>query len=170
MASSTASLDIQRLNCLICVVRSHVDVFINESKDNCVCRELYQFLDIQLYPLHPPFDRPRNLLTSLWGATCSPTDRMEERKLMFDVTVDEWFLMDNMGAYSLITVAGFNGFGFPLVKYITTADKKPSVQRIVNSMVMRGGYGQVEEAIMARHPSGRITVADFGADETGLEA
>ncbi|KAG0445556.1 hypothetical protein HPB47_013979 [Ixodes persulcatus] len=118
----------------------------------------------------PPFDRPRNLLTSLWGATRSPTDRMGERTLMFDVTVDEWFLMDNMGAYSLIGVAGFNGFGFPLVKYITTADKKPSVQRIVDSMVMRGGYGQVEEAIMARHPSGRITVADVGADETGLEA
>ncbi|EEC07098.1 ornithine decarboxylase, putative [Ixodes scapularis] len=148
------------------LVRSHVDVFINESNNNCVCANLYQFLDIQLYPLKPPFDRPRNVLTSLWGATCNPIDRMEERTLMFDVSVDEWLFMDNMGAYSLIGVTGFNGFGFPFVKYITTADKRPSVQRIVDSMVMRGGYGQVEEAIMARHPSGRITVADAGGEKT----
>ncbi|KAM7282255.1 hypothetical protein ISCGN_002405 [Ixodes scapularis] len=152
------------------VVCSHVDVFINETKDNCLLADLYQFLDIQLYPLNPPFDRPRNVLTSLWGATCNPTDRLEERTLMFNVSVDEWLFMDNMGAYSLAGVTGFNGFGFPFVKYITTADKRPSVQRIVDSMVMRGGYGQVEEAIMARHPSGRITVADAGAEEKGLEA
>ncbi|XP_040061663.3 ornithine decarboxylase-like [Ixodes scapularis] len=152
------------------VVCSHVDVFINETKDNCLLADLYQFLDIQLYPLNPPFDRPRNVLTSLWGATCNPTDRLEERTLMFNVSVDEWLFMDNMGAYSLAGVTGFNGFGFPFVKYITTADKRPSVQRIVDSMVMRGGYGQVEEAIMARHPSGRITVAEAGAEENGLEA
>ncbi|CAN7992474.1 unnamed protein product [Ixodes pacificus] len=152
------------------VVCSHVDVFINESKDNCVSRNLYPFLDIQLHPLTPPFDRPRNVLTSLWGATCNPIDRMEERTLMFDVTVDEWLFMDNMGAYGLVRATGFNGFGFPLVKYITTADKKAPVQRIVDSMLMRGGYGQVEEAIMARHPGKHITVADAGADEKGLEA
>ncbi|KAG0415560.1 hypothetical protein HPB47_007285 [Ixodes persulcatus] len=156
--------------CIDGVVRSYVDVFINESKDNCVSRNLYPFLDIQLHPLNPPFDRPRNVLTSLWGATCNPIDRMEERTLMFDVAVDEWLFMDNMGAYGLVRATGFNGFGFPFVKYITNADKKPSVQRIVDSMLMRGGYGQVEEAIMARHPSKHIRVADAGAEEKGLEA
>ncbi|XP_040061666.3 ornithine decarboxylase-like [Ixodes scapularis] len=152
------------------VVHSHVDVFINESTENCVSRYLYPFLDIQLHPLTPPFDRPRNVLTSLYGATCNPIDRMEERTLMFDVTVDEWLFMDNMGAYGLVRATGFNGSGFPLVKYITTADKKPPVQRIVDSMLMSGGYGQIEEAIMARHPRKHITVADAGGDEKGLES
>ncbi|CAN7991561.1 unnamed protein product, partial [Ixodes hexagonus] len=147
------------------VVRPHVDIFINESKDNCVSRNLYQFMDIQLHPLNPPFDRPRNVLTSLWGATCNPIDRMEDKTLMFDVCVDEWLFMDNMGAYGLIRATGFNGFGFPLIKYITTADKMSSVQRIVDSMLMRGGYGQVEEAIRARHPRNHITLGESGVDE-----
>lgn len=146
------------------VLRRHVDVFINESKDNCVSRDLYSFLDIQLHPLNPPFDRPRDVLTSVWGATCNASDRLEEKKALFEVSVDEWLFMDNMGAYGLSAATGFNGFGFPSIKYITTAKESPYVQRIVDSTVMKGSYGQVEEAIWALYPDKHIAVADAGAD------
>lgn len=129
------------------VLQPHQDVFVNESRENCVSRHLYQFTDVKIVPLEKPLERPRNVLTTLWGGTCNPLDLIDPEKPFFDVRVDEWLLMDNMGAYTLSYACGFNGTGFPTVHYICHHSGAGLVHETVQHSVLRSGYTQPEEAL-----------------------
>lgn len=134
------------------VASQHQDVYINESIDNAISGNHFPILGVKIHPLNPPYDRPHDLLTTVWGGSRNSTDYVMERGQLFDVDADEWLLMDNMGCYGISSAQGFNGLGFPPVTYIAPVAMVPSVQRIVDSMVMRGGYGQVEQAIKLHFP------------------
>ncbi|KAL1436943.1 hypothetical protein MTO96_048965 [Rhipicephalus appendiculatus] len=125
----------------------HQDVFINESKNNCVSRHLYDFLDVKYWPLEEPLHRPYDILTTVWGGTCDPVDCMEIAKPLFDVHVGDWLLMDNAGAYSLNSATGFNGAPFPAVHYIAPHDRVSSVRHILDASPLRSGYSQPEGAV-----------------------
>ncbi|KAH9368212.1 hypothetical protein HPB48_009561 [Haemaphysalis longicornis] len=132
------------------MVQEQHDVYVNESTENCVPRDMYTILDIRHSPLNyevlvsiltrrhrpcklyrkitarkkfsvfqPPHERPRNQVTTLWGATCHPFDVFEDGVPFFDVSVGEWLLMDNVGAYGMVKACGFNGCGIPPVHYRT---------------------------------------------------
>ncbi|XP_077528824.1 ornithine decarboxylase-like isoform X1 [Haemaphysalis longicornis] len=131
-------------------LQEHQDVFLSESKRNCITNCIYDFLDIQFKPLNPPFDRPRDLLTTLWGATCSPLDCIAEKQRFFDVDPDEWLVVDNMGAYSIVNACGFNGFGFPRVHYICDPNTADEVRAVLNTLPVEGGYGAATEIIKKR--------------------
>ncbi|KAH9368213.1 hypothetical protein HPB48_009562 [Haemaphysalis longicornis] len=108
------------------------------SKDN----QTYKNFDFQ-----PPYERPRSQLATLWGATCHPRDAFERDVPFFDVTVGEWLLMDNMGAYSMVKVSGFNGSGFPPVHYRTDSSDVDRVSRILRAWRLSPVYCQAEEAL-----------------------
>ncbi|XP_054932999.1 ornithine decarboxylase-like [Dermacentor andersoni] len=128
------------------VPHRHQDVFLNESKNNCIS-PICDFIDVKIMPLEEPRERPMDVLTTLWGSTCNPLDRIADMKLFFDVNVDEWLVMDNMGAYTLSFVSGFNGTGFPTVHYIAPPSTIDLVKQTVESSPMRSGYRQPEEAL-----------------------
>ncbi|XP_037562819.1 ornithine decarboxylase-like [Dermacentor silvarum] len=125
----------------------HQDVFINESKNNCISRHLYDFLDVGYRPLQEPLERPHDKLTTVWGGTCDPVDCMENAKPLFDVGVGEWLLMDNSGAYALNNATGFNGMPFPVVHYIVPQDSVSYVCHILDASPLRSGYSQPESAL-----------------------
>lgn len=129
------------------VPHPHQDVFLNESKDNCISRYLYRHLDMQFWPLEEPLERPRDVLTTLWGGTCNPLDCIEEDKKFFDVRVDEWLLMDNAGAYTLIFTCGFNGMGFPAVYYIAPPSVVSIIRGVIESSPLNSGYIQPAEVL-----------------------
>ncbi|XP_037509429.1 ornithine decarboxylase [Rhipicephalus sanguineus] len=132
------------------VSRRHEDVFLNESKDNCISRYMYDFFDMRITPLEEPRERPMDVLTTLWGGTCNPLDRIDSMKPFFDVDVDEWLVMDNMGAYTFSFVCGFNGTGFPTVHYIASPSTIDLVRRTVERSPVRSGYIQPQEALKVR--------------------
>ncbi|KAH6940195.1 hypothetical protein HPB50_026317 [Hyalomma asiaticum] len=119
------------------------DMFINESKDNCVSRNLYDYLDVRIWPLQEPLERPRDVPTTVWGGTCNPVDCIE-RKPLFNVNVGEWLLMDNIGAYSLSRASGFNGLPFATVHYIAPHENVSAILRVLNVSPLRSGFGQPE--------------------------
>ncbi|KAL3181985.1 hypothetical protein MRX96_035449 [Rhipicephalus microplus] len=124
----------------------HHDVYLNASKENCIPRDMYSFLDITFQPLGPPHDRPRTHLTTLWGATCHPLDVMEESVLFFEVSVDEWLVADNVGAYGMVKASGFNGTGFPPVHYVTSAEDAPRIAELLEASPFTPGYSQLMQA------------------------
>ncbi|XP_077564451.1 ornithine decarboxylase 1-like [Haemaphysalis longicornis] len=128
-------------------VRKQHDVYVNESRENSVPRDMYKFLDIAYSPLSPPYERPRNQLTNLWGATCHTLDVIEDGVLFFDVSVGEWLLMDNAGAYGMAEACGFNGFGFPPVHYRTEREDVQRVSGILQASELSPGYSQPEAAL-----------------------
>ncbi|XP_070388116.1 ornithine decarboxylase-like [Dermacentor albipictus] len=132
------------------VSRRHQDIFLNESKDNCISRYMYDFSDVKIMPLEEPRERPMDVLTTLWGSTCNPFDRIDGVKLFFDVNVDEWLMMDNMGAYTLSFVCGFNGTGFPTVHYIAPPSTVNLVHQTVERSPIRSGYLQPQEALKVK--------------------
>ncbi|XP_072142242.1 ornithine decarboxylase-like [Dermacentor andersoni] len=84
------------------ISQPHQDVFINESRNNCVSRPLYDFLDVRYWPLEEPLERAHNQLTTVWGGTCDPMDCLDNAKPLFDVRVGEWLLMDNIDAFHIV--------------------------------------------------------------------
>ncbi|XP_077564454.1 ornithine decarboxylase-like [Haemaphysalis longicornis] len=128
-------------------VREHHDIYVNESRENCIPRKMYKILDIVPSPLAPPYERPRSQLATLWGATCHPYDVFESDVPFFDVTVGEWLLMDNMGAYSMVKVSGFNGSGFPPVHYRTESNDVDRVSRILRAWGLSPAYCQAVQAL-----------------------
>ncbi|XP_077555421.1 ornithine decarboxylase-like isoform X2 [Haemaphysalis longicornis] len=125
----------------------HQDVFLNESRDNCISRHLYEYSDVRIWPLEEPLERPRDVLTTLWGGTCNPLDCIEARKPFFDVRVDEWLLMDNLGAYTLSFACGFNGTGFPPVHYIAPPSAVSAIREVIAGSPLQSGYTQPEEVL-----------------------
>ncbi|XP_072142243.1 ornithine decarboxylase-like [Dermacentor andersoni] len=128
------------------VSHRHQDVFLNESKNNCIS-QIFDFCEVKIMPLEEPRERPMEVLTTLWGGTCYPLDRIDDMKLFFDVNVDEWLVMDNMGAYTLSFVCGFNGTGFPTVHYIAPPSSVNLVHQTVERSPIRSGYLQPQEAL-----------------------
>ncbi|XP_065304594.1 ornithine decarboxylase-like [Dermacentor albipictus] len=136
----------------------HHDVYLNASKENCVPREMYTFLDISYQPLNPPYNRARKHLTTLWGATCHPLDKLEDCVPFFEVSVGEWLAIDNVGAYGMVNANGFNGTGFPPVHYITDAEDAPRVAHFLEASPLTPGYSQPLQA-MKKSSSRGITPA-----------
>ncbi|XP_075548912.1 ornithine decarboxylase 1-like isoform X1 [Dermacentor variabilis] len=124
------------------------DVYINDSKQNCIPRENYDILNITYHPLSPPHERVAKDLTTLWGATCHPMDKFEDHVPFYAVSVGEWLLMDNVGAYGLVKACGFNGTGFPPVHYRTLAADVPRVCSIVEESHILPGYSQPQSVVM----------------------
>ncbi|XP_075537612.1 ornithine decarboxylase-like isoform X1 [Dermacentor variabilis] len=129
------------------ISQAHQDVFINESRDNCVSRHIYEFLDVGYWPLQEPLERPHDQMSTIWGGTCNPMDCIEKSKPLFDVRVGEWLLMDNTGAYALNNATGFNGVPFPAVHYIVPQDSVSFVRRILDASPLISGYSQPENAL-----------------------
>ncbi|KAH6930744.1 hypothetical protein HPB50_018024 [Hyalomma asiaticum] len=128
-------------------LRPYHDVYINDSRENCIPRENYVALCIKYQPLSPPYARPYNELTTLWGATCHPMDKFEDHVPFFEVSVGEWLLMDNVGAYGLVKTCGFNGTGFPPVHYRTSAEDAPRVCSIIEESQLLPGYSQPQSVL-----------------------
>ncbi|XP_054932706.1 uncharacterized protein [Dermacentor andersoni] len=129
------------------ISQPHQDVFINESRDNCVSRHVYEFLDMGYWPLQEPLERPHDQMTTIWGGTCNPMDCIEKSKPLFDVRVGEWLLMDNTGAYALNNATGFNGVPFPAVHYIVPQEGVGFVRHILDASPLLSGYSQPENAL-----------------------
>ncbi|KAH9368254.1 hypothetical protein HPB48_011568 [Haemaphysalis longicornis] len=149
-------------------VRKQHDVYVNESRENSVPRDMYKFLDIAYSPLSSPYERPRNQLTNLWGATCHPLDVIEDGVPFFDVSVGEWLLMDNAGAYGMAEACGFNGFGFPPVHYRTEREDVQRVSGILEASELSPGYSQPEAALrnaptLMEEPQKKYTVGMFSS-------
>lgn len=144
-------------------ILSHKDIFINESLCNCINRDLFRFMDIGMRPLNPPHERPCNVLSTVWGATCNPLDCILDKQPLFEVCVNEWLLMDNMGAYTLVGASGFNGFGFPPVHYVASAASATAVRQVLKSMNVRSGYGHMEQLVKPRRPQSHHHLRRFSA-------
>ncbi|XP_077563477.1 ornithine decarboxylase-like isoform X2 [Haemaphysalis longicornis] len=136
-----------RLTSIDGTLRKKHDVYVNESQLNCVPRALYALMDIKHAPLSPPYERRRNELTTLWGATCHPRDAFEDGVPYFDVSVGEWLLMDNVGAYGLVNACGFNGIGFPPVHYRTDPEDVGRVSRLLQASKLSPGYSQPDKVL-----------------------
>ncbi|KAH9379640.1 hypothetical protein HPB48_009388 [Haemaphysalis longicornis] len=95
------------------------------------------------------FDAPEEL-EKIHQKNASPLDCIAEKQRFFDVDPDEWLVVDNMGAYSIVNACGFNGFGFPRVHYICEPNTADEVRAVLNTLPVEGGYGAATEIIKKR--------------------
>ncbi|KAH6945496.1 hypothetical protein HPB50_008786 [Hyalomma asiaticum] len=92
-------------------------------------------------------DRQRNVLTTFWAATSNPRDLIFDMRRFWPVKVNEWLLIDNLGAYSMVLTCSFNGSGMPPVIYIAYADDADNVSKVIAAADVCSGYSQMERAI-----------------------
>ncbi|XP_075734606.1 ornithine decarboxylase isoform X3 [Rhipicephalus microplus] len=123
------------------------EVFINESKYNSIPRDASEEKGISIRPLAEYNDRNRDVWTTFWAATSNPRDLIFDRLLFWPVHVNEWLLIDNVGAYSTVLACSFNGSGMPPVMYITSADDAENVSKGTAATAICSGYSQLERAV-----------------------
>jgi ornithine decarboxylase len=56
--------------------------------------------------------------SSVWGPTCDGLDQVVENALLPVMPVGEWFIFEDMGAYTLPVASPFNGFPVPKVHVV----------------------------------------------------
>jgi hypothetical protein len=56
--------------------------------------------------------------SSLWGPTCDGLDQVVENALLPVMSVGDWIVFENMGAYTLPVASPFNGFPVPKVHIV----------------------------------------------------
>lgn len=65
-------------------------------------------------------NKPKNSskkLSSIWGPTCDALDLICDDVFLPELDVGDWFVFENMGAYTIPIASPFNGFSLPQVKY-----------------------------------------------------
>ncbi|XP_065291916.1 ornithine decarboxylase 1-like [Dermacentor albipictus] len=123
------------------------EVFINESKYNSIPRHAGEARGISIRPLLERNDQPRNVLTAFWAATSNPRDLIFDKQLFWPVEVNEWLLINNIGAYSLVLACSFNGSGMPPVVYVASTHDADTVSKGIAAASVSSGYPQMERAI-----------------------
>lgn len=53
---------------------------------------------------------PMNLLSTIWGCTCSSLDKIMTNILIPEIEIGDWLIFHNMGAYTTTVSTNFNGF------------------------------------------------------------
>ncbi|XP_077504424.1 ornithine decarboxylase-like [Amblyomma americanum] len=122
------------------------EVFINESKYNSIPRDASHLTGMSLRPL-VNVEKPRSVLTAFWAATSNPRDLIFDTQLFWPLQVNDWLLMDNVGAYSLVLACAFNGSGTPPVVYVASANDADIVKKALTAASVCSGYTQLERAI-----------------------
>jgi hypothetical protein len=56
--------------------------------------------------------------SSLWGPTCDGLDQVVEKALLPVMSVGDWIIFEDMGAYTLPVASPFNGFPVPEVHVV----------------------------------------------------
>ncbi|KAK5986104.1 hypothetical protein GCK32_009918 [Trichostrongylus colubriformis] len=56
--------------------------------------------------------------STIWGPTCDSLDKIEDQKMMRMMSVGEWLVYPNMGAYTCAASTTFNGFQRPVPVYV----------------------------------------------------
>lgn len=94
----------------------HTMYFINDGvygSFNCV---LYDHQHVVAEPLEPSMDKA--LPCSVWGPTCDGLDCVLPATKLPTVSVGEWLVFRDMGAYTLPVASAFNGFPVPKVRAV----------------------------------------------------
>lgn len=60
--------------------------------------------------------------SSIWGPTCDSLDQVVENIMLPEMKIGDWFVFEDMGAYTLPVASPFNGFPIPEVHL--TMDEK----------------------------------------------
>lgn len=81
---------------------------------NCL---IFDHAEVEPVPLVDPTGRPL-LKSSVWGPTCDSIDRIMETCNLPSMSVGEWLMFENMGAYTVCAASTFNGFQKPAIKCI----------------------------------------------------
>nr|CCC96034.1 unnamed protein product [Trypanosoma congolense IL3000] len=70
---------------------------------------------------------------SVWGPTCDGLDRIIEHCELPEMSVGEWMLFEDMGAYTVVGSCTFNGFRTPEVYYVFSKLPQRVIQSLHNS-------------------------------------
>ncbi|XP_037526461.1 uncharacterized protein LOC119403606 [Rhipicephalus sanguineus] len=123
------------------------EVFINESKYNSIPRDASEETGISIRPLAEYNGRHRDVWTTFWAATSNPRDLIFDQQLFWPVHVNDWLLIDNVGAYSTVLACSFNGSGMPPVIYVASTDDADNVSKGLAAAAVCSGYSQMERAV-----------------------
>lgn len=98
-------------------MKVHRMYFINDGvygSFNCI---LYDHQVVVPKPLND-YSNTKLYSSSIWGPTCDGLDQVIEEVKLPEMSVGDWLIFEDMGAYTLPVASSFNGFPIPKVHIV----------------------------------------------------
>ncbi|XP_046385344.1 ornithine decarboxylase-like isoform X2 [Ischnura elegans] len=109
--------------------------YINDGVYGSFGNLLYDHAHVTPIPLKPVNSGSKLILSSIWGPTCDGLDCVCEEALLPRLTVGDWIVFEDMGAYTLVSAGPFNGFPVPNVLTVSSEAVK---QMLENKLPITG--------------------------------
>lgn len=112
--------------------KQHTMYYINDGvygSFNCI---LYDNQKIVPIIFDKKFQYDSDLIdSSIWGPTCDGLDQVVDHVLMPSMSVGDWLIFENMGAYTLTAASEFNGFPVPRILTIVDENVWRSLKNLI---------------------------------------
>ncbi|KAB7496443.1 Ornithine decarboxylase, partial [Armadillidium nasatum] len=72
--------------------------------------------------------------SQIWGPTCDSVDKISENELLPEMNIGQFLMWEDMGAYTLVALTGFNGFQGPKVHIVAPLKTPYLVKELSNEM------------------------------------
>ncbi|PSN36694.1 Ornithine decarboxylase [Blattella germanica] len=95
---------------------TNVMYYINDGVYGSFNSLLYDHAQVTPIPLNNHCGKL--LPSSVWGPTCDGLDQVVEKSLLPLLSIGEWIIFEDMGAYTLPVASPFNGFPVPKVHIV----------------------------------------------------
>jgi len=95
---------------------SHIMYYINDGVYGSFNSLLYDHSQVTPIPLNAHLSKL--VPSSIWGPTCDGMDQVVEKALLPVMSVGDWIIFEDMGAYTLPVASPFNGFPVPKVHIV----------------------------------------------------
>ncbi|KAL1502041.1 hypothetical protein ABEB36_007246 [Hypothenemus hampei] len=122
----------------------HRMYFINDGifgSFNCVMS--YQE---EVYPITlDEYPHSKQVSSSIWGPTCDGLDRVVKEISLPEMAIGDWFVFENMGAYTIPLITSFNGFSKPKIYYVIDQNIRSSVKNSDLSIINVCGIEIINE-------------------------
>lgn len=95
---------------------AHIMYYINDGVYGSFNILLYDHAKVTPLPLNAHMGKL--VPSSIWGPTCDGLDQVIEEALLPVMSIGDWIIFEDMGAYSLPVAGTFNGFPIPKVHVV----------------------------------------------------
>ncbi|KDR16679.1 Ornithine decarboxylase, partial [Zootermopsis nevadensis] len=95
---------------------AHIMYYINDGVYGSFNALLYDHAKVTPIPLNAHISKL--FPSSIWGPTCDGLDQVVQKVLLPEMSVGDWIIFEDMGAYTLPTASPFNGFPVPNVHVV----------------------------------------------------
>lgn len=130
--------------------------YINDGVYGSFNSILYDHAVVNPETLQDVHTSDKKFVSSIWGPTCDGLDQVCSSVLLPELSLGDWLVFSDMGAYTIVAAGTFNGFPVAKVQYVATKDAWNTLKEFMDEdnfvpenvpRFMKAGIGANRDAV-----------------------